>query len=437
MGDVVVLDDDNGTHVGDIREYGGEYDTLNLNGCNFPSSWTANFTMGPDFGSNSSDCNLDSMFNSDPAQFDVIKRTPYAITVIILYAIVIFLGTLGNSLVVLTVIRTRQMWTATNIFIANLALADVFVCVFDLPLSVYYQLTDDWIFGKALCHVIPAAFGVVVYASTLSLTLIAIDRYLLIVYPLQRRLTVVTAIILVILIAVFAVALASPVAIFSYYTVVDIGDLNYHRRVCMEKWPSDRGRSVYNIVTIILQYFAPLTVIAILYFLIFLRVRMRMKSKQSRKTRTTKMLVAVVTVFAVTSIPFHSYFLVSEFQYDLVKGKYFKFTDAILRVFAMSSSCLNPFLYGWMNDNFRNAFLSIIHRKPQARIHREESEETTKRSMIHQNSPNKKHKLFSNIFDRSSTPIPMRTLNTDKKTNNNVGHHITSPLLEKGIKTDV
>ena len=67
------------------------------------------------------------------------------------------------------------MWNATNIFIANLALADVFVCVFDLPLNLYYQLNDRWSYGPALCHVIPALFAVVVYVSTWTLTMIAID----------------------------------------------------------------------------------------------------------------------------------------------------------------------------------------------------------------------------------------------------------------------
>jgi len=32
----------------------------------------------------------------------------------------------------------------------------------------------------------------------------------------------------------------------------------------------------------------------------------------------------------------------------------------MLRVIAMSSSCVNPILYGWLNDNFRSAFLGIV-----------------------------------------------------------------------------
>ena len=39
-----------------------------------------------------------------------------------------------------SVVSTRQMWTATNVFIANLALTDLIVCAFDLPVSLHYQV---------------------------------------------------------------------------------------------------------------------------------------------------------------------------------------------------------------------------------------------------------------------------------------------------------
>ena len=100
----------------------------------------------------------------------------------------------------------------------------------------------------------------------------------------------------------------------------------------------------------------------ILYFLIFQRLKHRViqSKKRSRRTKTTKMLVAVVTVFAVAWTPFHLFSLIAEVNYDLVKGPHFKLMDALLKVVAMSSSCINPILYAWLNDNYRNAFLNLI-----------------------------------------------------------------------------
>ena len=312
-------------------------------------------------------CNglTDGMIDTDPGEYDALKEVQYASLVIVLYIIVILVGAIGNTMVVITVVKTRKMWDATNIFIANLAISDVFVCVFDLPLSAYYQITDKWIFGEALCHVILPALAVVVYDSTLTLTLISIDRYLLIVFPLKSKFTVRMAIVFVAIIAVVSLAVASPIALYSKYVIHDDPELNIHRLYCIEQWPHPKYRMVYTIVTLLCQYFLPLLAIGILYYLIFRRVRQRpqpISKKRSRKprTRTTKMLVAVVAVFAVTWTPFHLLSLVAELNYDLVKGRWYKLSDALLRVLAMSSSCINPILYAWLNDNYRKAFLSMI-----------------------------------------------------------------------------
>ena len=333
--------------------------------CQTFSSLNLNFSMDDAMGFNMSLCNglTDGMIDTDPGEYDALKEVQYVSIVIVLYIIVILVGAIGNIMVVITVVKTRQMWNATNIFIANLAISDVFVCVFDLPLSAYYQITDRWIFGEALCHVILPALAVVVYDSTLTLTLISIDRYLLIVYPLKRKFTVRIAIVFVAIIAVVSLAVASPMALYSKYVIHDDPELNIHRLYCIEQWPHHKYRMIYTIVTLLCQYFLPLLAIAILYYLIFRRVRQRMQpasKKRSRKTRTTKMLVAVVAVFAITWTPFHLLSLVAELNYDLVKGRWYKLSDALLRVLAMSSSCINPILYAWLNENYKNAFLSMI-----------------------------------------------------------------------------
>ena len=110
-------------------------------------------------------------------EFDALRDPRVAAAVIAVYVVIIVLGAVGNAMVVTTVVRTPALWNATNIFIANLAVADILVCVFDLPVSLYYQLTDNWIFGSVLCHIIPCTLGVVVYASALTLMLIAVDRF--------------------------------------------------------------------------------------------------------------------------------------------------------------------------------------------------------------------------------------------------------------------
>jgi len=226
-------------------------------------------------------------------------------------------------------------------------------------------LTDDWAFGTALCHIIPMVMGIVVYASTLSLTVIAVDRFALIVVGVKRRLSPSVALVLVLVIAAFSTVVALPLAVFSRLVVYADPVLRFSRRSCLENWPSRDVRKVYTVVTLVLQYFLPLLLIAVLYLLVFRHVRASAKLTGSRRrmSRTNRMLAAVVIVFAVAWTPYQLYSVVSEFDWDLVRGPYFRFVDLMLRVVAMGSSGVNPFLYGWMNANFRSAFATILRRR--------------------------------------------------------------------------
>lgn len=74
------------------------------------------------------------------AEFEALRRPWLAAIVVVVYVVVLAFGVLGNGLVFVTVASAPRMRTATNIFIANLALADCFVCAFDLPLNLHYQV---------------------------------------------------------------------------------------------------------------------------------------------------------------------------------------------------------------------------------------------------------------------------------------------------------
>jgi len=96
----------------------------------------------------SAGCNSSLLFSADGggiafldgAEFEALRRPWLAAIVIVIYVVVLTFGVLGNGLVFVTVASVPRMRTATNIFIANLALADCFVCAFDLPLNLHYQV---------------------------------------------------------------------------------------------------------------------------------------------------------------------------------------------------------------------------------------------------------------------------------------------------------
>lgn len=71
------------------------------------------------------------------------------------YVLVFVFCVLGNLAVLLVIATNRSMCTATNFFLANLAVADLLVgvfCVFQNAVHFVLFQHGAWPFGKALCH---------------------------------------------------------------------------------------------------------------------------------------------------------------------------------------------------------------------------------------------------------------------------------------------
>ncbi|CAF0857945.1 unnamed protein product [Didymodactylos carnosus] len=109
-----------------------------------------------------------------------VKPTTYEWMIIILYIIVFIVGTVGNVLICIVIQRNRSMRTVTNMFIMNLAIADVLILVFCLPPTVIQDVTKTWFFGLFFCK-----FTVSISVSVLTLLAISVERYYAIVYPLK------------------------------------------------------------------------------------------------------------------------------------------------------------------------------------------------------------------------------------------------------------
>ena len=58
------------------------------------------------------------------------------ISLILAYCVLIVIGTIGNSLVVYVVARQPAMRTARNVFVVNLAVSDLLLCLITMPLTV-------------------------------------------------------------------------------------------------------------------------------------------------------------------------------------------------------------------------------------------------------------------------------------------------------------
>ena len=75
------------------------------------------------------------------------------------YAAIFLLSVIGNTLVILTLIRHKKMRTITNMYLLNLAIADLLVAVYCMPFSLVGMLMQDFVFGSFMCVSIRYAQG--------------------------------------------------------------------------------------------------------------------------------------------------------------------------------------------------------------------------------------------------------------------------------------
>ncbi|VEL36810.1 unnamed protein product, partial [Protopolystoma xenopodis] len=306
---------------------------------------------------------------------DAKKNTAVIAFIFSLYAIVFFLGLPGNILVVHVVLRTKAMQTITNLFITNLAISDILMTLVATPFTPFALYVDSWTLPDALCKLLPTTMGVSVYVSTLTSTAIAVDRYFVIVHPFVLRMKKWLCLIIIITVWTIAILISMPLAVYQQKNFDPIKNITS----CQERWPREAAREVFTIVSFVLQFVVPCSIISVCYLKVSQILRMRcivkigsgVKSRYQgeqeirRKRRTNTMLIAMVIIFVVCWIPLNVHWIVTDVINDgqingVRRNKYFTLIFFVCHLLAMSSAVYNPFLYAWMNENFRKEFRRIL-----------------------------------------------------------------------------
>ncbi|XP_036771738.2 somatostatin receptor type 5 [Manis pentadactyla] len=281
-----------------------------------------------------------------------------AVLVPALYLLVCTAGLGGNALVIYVVLRHAKMKTVTNIYILNLAVADVLLML-GLPFLATQNAVSYWPFGPVLCRLVMTLDGINQFTSVFCLTVMSVDRYLAVVHPIRctrwRRPRV--ARLASAAVWAFSLLMALPLAVFA--DVQEGGD------TCNLSWPEPVGLwgAVFITYTSVLGFFGPLLVICLCYLLIVVKVKasgVRVGSTRRRSERkVTRMVVVVVVVFVACWLPF---FIVNIVNLAFVlpeepvsAGAYF-----FVVILSYANSCANPVLYAFFSDNFRQSFRKVL-----------------------------------------------------------------------------
>ncbi|XP_069481348.1 orexin/Hypocretin receptor type 1 [Ambystoma mexicanum] len=315
------------------------------------------------------------------------------------YIVVFLTAVIGNMLVCLAVWRNRHMRTVTNYFIVNLSLADVLVTAICLPASLIVDITESWLLGPTMCKVIPYLQTVSVSVSVMTLSFIALDRWYAICHPLMFKSTAKRARTNIVIIWTTSCAMMVPQAVVMECSSM-IPELENKTRllsVCDEHWGDDVYPKIYHTCFFLVTYLAPLCLMFVAYFQISRKLWCRqipgsssalrrkwmagtwhysatqtedlpalrpnvftadIKQMQARR-KTAKMLMVVLTVFALCYLPI-SVLNILKRVFGMFRNTnnresvYAWFTFSHWLVYANSAA--NPIIYNFLSGKFRQQF---------------------------------------------------------------------------------
>lgn len=283
-----------------------------------------------------------------------------------LYAMLVLVACSGNLFLLFLIGVNRKLHSTTNFLIGNLALADLVMCLFCVPLTVFYAFDErGWVFGHFMCRFVTLMQTATVFAAVLSLTAIAVDRYVVVAYPIRRRGGRHFCAGLVLSIWLCALAMSTPAALHTVY--LDLSATGHHMAVCEEFWQGQElGRFIYSCFFLLLSYFVPLAAVSISYCAISCHLQRRAvpglvaaipsnQEKWGRKRRKTfRLLLVSVLCFAFSWLPLQVVNLIRDLDTDFIilSKNHINVIQVSCHLLAMSSACFNPFIYASLHDKF-------------------------------------------------------------------------------------
>lgn len=297
------------------------------------------------------------------APCDVIVPGFSSLGLMITYIVVFVFSIVGNTVVVYVVCYMKKGRSSTDIYLMHLALADL---IFSLTLPFWaVDAHFGWIFGNFLCKLLSGFQEASLYSGVFLLACISIDRYFAIVRATRvlssRRLLVKVVCSVVWL---MAGALSLPVVI--QREQIDAEDLG--QSICFENLTGDSGdqwRVGVRVLRHTVGFFLPLAVMAVCYGWTVVTL---FHTRNQHKQKAMRVILAVVLAFVLCWLPYNVTVLLDTLsQGGLVViqtcGAHYALEVVldVTKVLAFMHCAVNPVLYAFIGEKFRNQLLSALN----------------------------------------------------------------------------
>ncbi|XP_061825221.2 B2 bradykinin receptor-like [Nerophis lumbriciformis] len=273
--------------------------------------------------------------------------------------IITALGIVLNVFVLLVFCLHKKACTVAEIYLSNLAAADLLL-VSCLPFwAVNISQGFNWPFGEALCKMVNAGMKMNAYCSIYFLVLVSMDRYVALVHPMSygRMRRPKYAKLGCLLVWGLGLLLSASTLIFravKYFPEHNI-------RACTLLYPSQMVELVCDGMLITFSFIIPISIIAFCTITIIRALKKqslaRSKAQKSEQKATTLVLAVLVT-FLICWVPFHFITVLDVLRKtNILVGcaleRVLAVCDQIFVYLSIFNSVVNPILYVIIGKNFR------------------------------------------------------------------------------------
>ncbi|XP_024125180.1 B2 bradykinin receptor [Oryzias melastigma] len=291
----------------------------------------------------------------------------WTFSVIPIYVMTIaVLGIVLNLFVLMVFILHKKACTVAEIYLGNLAAADLLLVSF-LPFwAVYAYRYYNWTFGSVLCKTVNVSILMNVYCSIFFLVLVSIDRYFALVFPLShaklRGPVCAKGACFLVWVAGFLLSLPALI----YRDVIHLGP---NVTKCTVDPPSTT--TLIDCMIFIFGFVIPVSIISFCTVKILKALRNRISeglNTQKKDHKATTLVLAVLLAFLFCWVPFYLYKIPSVLRDRHIltdcTSKYILFISGnIFTYLGFFNSVLNPILYVIVGKNFRKKVKELFTKR--------------------------------------------------------------------------
>lgn len=332
--------------------------------------------MASNFAAELFDNGTDVQPNCHPIRLlfpDRIDDLEIQIALSICYWSIFIAGLIGNVSALLLILRQKITRLLHGIYIASLTVSTLLLALTSLPVTAVQIFTRSWPYGEFLCRLTSFLQSTNVFAISLVLCAIAVDRYLLVVRPFKPSASRVGFKCTWVIVGLWTLSAGMSCPYVFYVTVVE----NYTtfenetlcEPICAEDWPNEEFRKTFGLLVILVQFGGPILVFVFCYGAISRTVRCQIRTRLSgasvlaetqvllekRRASVNSMIFRLIISFVLPWFLLHFLNVAADlgFLSHLVPDEWQLCAVAVAHCVAMTTCVWNPIVYAYYHPDIR------------------------------------------------------------------------------------